>query len=374
MANNTEHKKHPHLERPNMGEWGRNEYSIIGAPCDRNAEIASQLAKSIAGRAHLAYIDASHDNTSVTKEFDLVATRHTNFWQKEQKSAVNIYQSRLMCNDSDIQLINGNHFNASKQIVIIDQRKKESLSKKLDRLTNVSMVLVPDSDEDIYDFLTDLLPQDVLIIRDCEYDRIADKLLADFQSKDVIKGLILAGGRSQRMGYSKAKINYHGVNQVDYLYDQMSSYCDEVFVSLRPDQFDEFKASALYDNYMGFGPMGGILSAFKSDPNAAWLTIAIDMPFVNDQAIAHLITHRDKSKIASCFQRSDAQFPDPLFTIWEPKAYLHLLSFLSLGYSCPRKVLINNDVNIIQPQSDSILINVNDPQEMEAAKTIIDKK
>ena len=44
-----------------------------------------------------------------------------------------------------------------------------------------------------------------------------------------------------------------------------------------------------------------------------------------------------------------------------------LLQYLAQGYSCPRKMLINSDVEIVEV-NDNLIRNVNTPEEFEAAK------
>jgi molybdenum cofactor guanylyltransferase len=52
-----------------------------------------------------------------------------------------------------------------------------------------------------------------------------------------------------------------------------------------------------------------------------------------------------------------------LITIWEPRAYPVLLSFLAQGISCPRKVLINSDIELLDVPNIDALMNVNTPEE-----------
>ena len=66
------------------------------------------------------------------------------------------------------------------------------------------------------------------------------------------------------------------------------------------------------------------------------------------------------------------QFVEPLITIYEPKAYPILLSYLAQGYSCPRKVLINSEVEIIEVD-DNLIRNINTPEEYEEAVKEIQK-
>ena len=85
-----------------------------------------------------------------------------------------------------------------------------------------------------------------------------------------------------------------------------------------------------------------------------------------------VLKHRNPSKLATAIKGKEKEFPEPLITIYEPKAYPILLQYLAQGYSCPRKVLINSDVEIVEVDDDFIR-NVNTPLDFENAKEEINK-
>ncbi|MDD7915166.1 NTP transferase domain-containing protein [Polaribacter sp. MSW5] len=111
-------------------------------------------------------------------------------------------------------------------------------------------------------------------------------------------------------------------------------------------------------------------SAFQKDPNAAWFVLATDVPFVNNDVIQQLLKHRNPSKAATAIKGKNKEFVEPLITIYEPKAYPILLQYLTQGYSCPRKMLINSDVEIVEID-DAFIRNINTPEEFENAKSEI---
>jgi len=365
------HQKHVKLAKPDFGEWGRCEFALLGTVCSDIQSYANQIKDFFLNKYAVAYIDASHSDKSTYSNFAIDATQHVDHWELKTNPGNNMYQSKLMYFDSDIQIINGNHFTASRQIVFLDDRKKDSLERKIDRLTDIKYIIKKTVDQEIYAFLKPLMTKQTKVLLAENIIEVCDDIHFFKRESETVNGLILAGGKSTRMGSDKGRINYHGQSQVEYLYTQLKQKCSQVFVSVRSDQAHDYSIPMIEDVYMNFGPMGGILSAFRYDPNSAWITIATDLPFVSDKAIEELLSRRDKSKIATCYIKSDSEFPDPLFTIWEPKAYKSLLNFLLLGYSCPRKVLINSDVNVVPISNDQILMNVNNPQELEMAKKII---
>ncbi len=361
------HNKHALLNRPNMGNWGRSEYAILGTSCDKITAFVRAINNYIEPHLRVGYMDASHSSDSYENDRMISNTLHDNHVEMRRYEPDNTYNNRILLNDSDIQLINGNHFLAEQQIVILGS-KEESLSKKTDRLSNLRYIISTSEQEEPWSFLHPFIKANTEIISTDNLDMLAKKLIAKFNNKIALNAIILAGGKSQRMGFDKSTINYHGDTQVNHLSTLLKDVCDNVYVSLRPDQDNEFDIPRIDDRFSGMGPLGGILSAFQSNTNSAWLTIATDLPFVDEDSINRLLKERDRSKIATCYIRSDSEFPDPLFTIWEPKAYQHLLSFLSMGYACPRKVLINSDVKVLQIKNDIILTNVNTEGDLKIAK------
>ena len=192
-----------------------------------------------------------------------------------------------------------------------------------------------------------------------------------------INGLVLAGGKSKRMGRDKSSIAWHGKEQQYYIADLLQPLCNEVYISLRQDQENEAHTEykTLTDSYTGIGPYGAILSAFKFQPDVAWLVVACDLPLLNSDTLQYLLAHRDANTIATTFQSPFDGLPEPLITIWEPKSHAILLEFLSNGYTCPRKVLIKSEgAQILQPPDAKALMNVNTPEDFVKAEQIIQNR
>ena len=90
--------------------------------------------------------------------------------------------------------------------------------------------------------------------------------------------------------------------------------------------------------------------------------------FGEDQ-ITLLLEKRNKSKVATCFYNPETKWPEPLITIWEPRAYKRMLEFMSLGYNCPRKVLINSDIEMIRLEDATFMDNANTPEDFQRIKS-----
>lgn len=189
-------------------------------------------------------------------------------------------------------------------------------------------------------------------------------------SKDKIYGLVLSGGKSTRMGEDKGLITYHKLPQREHLYHLLNEVCDKTFLSIRKDQKSEISNSfdAIIDNDEFRGPYNGLLSAHKEHPDAAWLVLACDLPLMDKKALEELLEARNSDKIASAFADADDPLPEPLCAIWEPEALKQSVAYLEAGNgSCPRKFLINSDVNLVFPQQKEVLLNANSRAEYEEA-------
>src|SRR5271165_4827514 len=100
------------------------------------------------------------------------------------------------------------------------------------------------------------------------------------------------------MKRDKAALPYQGKSQLDRAFDLAARHVDEVFVSVRAGQAADPLRShrpLIIDCVAGEGPIVGIRSALAVRPDAAWLVLACDLPFLGDAALAHLLAMRDAS-------------------------------------------------------------------------------
>nr|BFF39321.1 hypothetical protein BACY1_11260 [Tenacibaculum mesophilum] len=181
-----------------------------------------------------------------------------------------------------------------------------------------------------------------------------------------VKGLVLIGGKSTRMGRDKSELLYYKKPQKEHVKELLENNNLETFYSVRDLSTSPETTNEIHDTFLNLGPFGGICSAFQKNPNSAWLVMATDIPFVNNELIQLLLQKRNPSKIATTVKGKNKEFPEPLITIYEPKAYGKLLAYLAQGYSCPRKMLINSDVEIIEVD-DNLIRNINTPEDYKEA-------
>lgn len=184
----------------------------------------------------------------------------------------------------------------------------------------------------------------------------------DRAARTPVLGIVLAGGQSRRMGTDKAALDYRGTEEARRVFSLLGEFCSEVYLSCRADQAElpgRKGLSQIHDNYPSWGPLTGILSAFEARPDAAWLVVACDLPKVDREVLDELFRGRNPFRFATAFRGFEG-FPEPLCTIYEPKARARLLQFVAAGADCPRKMLINSPVALLDEPGDK-MTNANDP-------------
>lgn len=361
------HQKHAKLKLRNNDTFAPNEIAILGAKCNVISELVQQVSNELS-KYKLAYFDASHSKNVEKNTLETFTFHSSGSLNSNLNFEVNKFNQRIQFSQFDYVFINGNHYRGSKQILILDNEKEASVLKRLNQLDNIQFVVKLTDDSNYFDFLEEHNPQikNLHCYHISEIEKISKHIENLIKEKIApIQGLVLAGGKSVRMGKDKGQLDFYGKSHRDFAIELLEKNAIKTFLSVREEQEVAIE-NKITDKLIGLGPFGAICSAFQQDPDSAWLVLATDLPFVNNEIIQLLLKHRNPSKVATTIKGKDKKFPEPLITIWEPKSYTLLLNYLAQGYSCPRKILINSDVEILEVD-DSLIRNINTPEEYNAA-------
>lgn len=184
---------------------------------------------------------------------------------------------------------------------------------------------------------------------------------------EKIWGLVLAGGRSTRMGSDKALLRQDGETQLSRAVSLLEAHVDRVFVSTRPDQAGDAergKFEQIVDRYEEIGPVAGILSALDSYRDVNWLVLACDLPNIDDETIACLVESLSSDHPVTAYASVVDGLPEPLCAIYRPQSRSLISGFVAKGIICPRKMLIRSDTHLLTQPSPGALHNINAPEDL----------
>lgn len=190
-------------------------------------------------------------------------------------------------------------------------------------------------------------------------------------------GLLVAGGKSRRMGQDKASLPApNGQPLWRRTRDLLAASVDNVFLSIRPGQelpdYSKSDGILIEDTVEDAGPLGGILTAFEKHPDAAWLVIACDLPLLDRETLDHLIQNRQAQGYATSYKSAFDGLPEPLCCIYEPTAAEVLRSRVKAERYCPRRFLLDEteQVRLLTLPNQHALENANTPEDLKRIEAL----
>lgn len=122
-----------------------------------------------------------------------------------------------------------------------------------------------------------------------------------------ILGVVLAGGRSSRMGTDKARLSFMGKTLLDFQFEKLESILgrENIVVSGNYPHLPY-----LTDQESGLGPLGGIISTTnKFSSYDYFLFLPVDMPKISEKALTNLINFATEDFSSDCWSYKGFQMP-----------------------------------------------------------------
>ena len=113
-----------------------------------------------------------------------------------------------------------------------------------------------------------------------------------------ITGIILAGGKSKRMGLNKSFLKVGEVTMIERTTELMKSLFDRVIlITNTPDEYKFLGIEMFEDIYKNVGPLAGIHSGLSHSNTDKNFIISCDMPFVDEGVIEFIINYKTNKSI-----------------------------------------------------------------------------
>lgn len=186
---------------------------------------------------------------------------------------------------------------------------------------------------------------------------------------DQITGVILAGGKSLRMGRNKAFIEIDGVPIIERIYGVFQSLFQEIFIITdQKDLFGHLGAQIEADLYPNRGALAGLYTGlyFSSLPYS--FCVACDMPFLNPNLIRFLAHKLDGEDVLVPKTQDGLQ---PLHAFYSKSCLKPVKELLERGgdrivdfyESVKVRFIEEKDFLFLDPTKESF-ININTPEEL----------
>jgi molybdopterin-guanine dinucleotide biosynthesis protein A len=184
-------------------------------------------------------------------------------------------------------------------------------------------------------------------------------------------GVVLAGGKSSRMGKSKAELPFLGEPLLRRVVGRLSAAVDDVVVigplslqALVPD------VTVISDVISPMGPLGGLYTALTTAPGERLFLVACDMPLLQPGLVRAMLAVAEASEASDAVTLVSRGRMEPLHTVYarsclpaveealaaEQRALHHVLERLSV-------VMVSQELLAREDPNKVSALNVNTPEE-----------
>ena len=189
---------------------------------------------------------------------------------------------------------------------------------------------------------------------------------------DERSAIILAGGRSSRMGQAKALLPFAGEPLITHIVRSLKELFAEVVVVVAPDQeIPALPVTLVRDEVAYQGPVSGIYHGLNAAQSDVSFVGSCDVPFLNRTLISYLCSQIRDHDVVVPYWEGRYQ---PLFAIYRKDVTSYLHAQLQRGELRPiflfdkvrTRKIDEEEIRRFDPEGLSFL-NMNTPEDYEAA-------
>ena len=186
---------------------------------------------------------------------------------------------------------------------------------------------------------------------------------------EQITGIVLAGGRSRRMGTDKSMMMLNGKSMIEYSIDALKPLCNKIVVSSNNFGYDFTGCEVWPDELPDQAPIVGIYSCLKRSATEYNIFLSCDMPMMSTEMLKYLLANSVDHDITVPMHGDG--FIEPLCGIYKKSAIGILKEFIDKG-----NFRLNESIRtashmlvVVESQlpffSDKLFFNINTPDDFQ---------
>lgn len=187
-----------------------------------------------------------------------------------------------------------------------------------------------------------------------------------------ITGVILAGGKSSRMGVNKSFLKIGDKTIIERTRDLMETlFQDNFIITNSPEEYESLGMPVFTDIIKGRGPLSGIHSGLVNANSKQIFVISCDLPLMNQELINFIINYKPDADIKIC---QAAGFTQPLIGLYNKiilkalEVYLRNWETITTSGCRIKNFILQTSHQIILPENESfynddLFFNMNSPED-----------
>ncbi len=178
--------------------------------------------------------------------------------------------------------------------------------------------------------------------------------------------VILAGGKSSRMGRDKALITFGETSLSEFQYKRAEKLFKRVFISAKWEKFD-FDPPLIKDAHATFSPLGAIVGVLERLEDAFF--IPVDTPFLTKKEIAKIYSAYEEFPEFNAYIAQTSRL-HPLVGIYKKNSLPLLREALKNNRHRMHEVIDKLNVLTVKFEDENPFFNINRPEHYEKAVKI----
>ncbi len=189
-----------------------------------------------------------------------------------------------------------------------------------------------------------------------------------------ICAVILAGGKSSRMGSNKALLHFGGRPLISVLVDRIRPITSQILISSNdPHPYEFLNLPVIPDKYRGQGPLAGLHAAMLWNDCSLYMALACDLPNLEAPLLRRLVGFAKGYDVA--IPRTKDGLAHPLCAVYRRTCLPEVEQSLLRGDNKIIEILMQSSLSIrwVGPEEghfrETDLANINTPEDLQKIKS-----
>lgn len=182
--------------------------------------------------------------------------------------------------------------------------------------------------------------------------------------KNDITGIILAGGKSSRIGSDKGFLSLNEATFISHIIKAIKPFVNDIIIVSNNSDYDVYKLKRVADIIEDAGPLAGLYSGLNESETESNLVLSCDVPLVNGAVLNKLIKGFDAEK--DIIQLKSKNRTMPLIAIYKKQCLHHCQDLLLKGERSLRTAVeqLNTKTIELESELDPYVRNINTTLEL----------
>lgn len=191
--------------------------------------------------------------------------------------------------------------------------------------------------------------------------------------KNNVTGIILAGGKSSRMGSDKGIVDLNGKRFIDHILEAVLPNVNEVIIIANNDNYNNLGYKVVKDKIQDCGPLGGIYTGLMNSKTENNIVVSCDIPFINSDLVKYILENTSNADITVPVYKGNIEPLCAIYTKRTSDQIYNLIMNKDLKIQNILKYFITKELFITKMQkfyTDKLFVNINTPEELKQQKEL----